>query len=71
MALPVLTKEVKIEERQYMPFPENKQLVVGGPAIVETTRYDDGSLRVRILDGKPSPVELAIAQKWKRMSYQV
>lgn len=71
MAKPVVTKVIEVGEREYMPLPENKRLVVGGPARVENTRYDNGHLKVHILDGKPSPVELAIAQKWKRLGWQV
>jgi hypothetical protein len=44
-------------------------VVIGGPAKVETTMYDDGTTRVRVLEGKTSPIELAMAQKWQRLSY--
>jgi hypothetical protein len=71
MAKPVAKKIVEVGERQYMPFPDNPKLVVGGPARVENTRYDDGQLRVRVIDGQSKPVELALAQKWKRLSYEV
>lgn len=71
MAQVVIRKVVEVSERQYMPIPDNPKLVVGGPARVENIRYDNGHLQVRIVEGKPSPVELAIAQKWKRLSYQV
>jgi len=71
MARPITKKTIEIQPRQYMPLPDNNKLVVGGPARVENTRYDDGQLQVRIVNGKPSPVELAIAQKWERLSWQV
>jgi hypothetical protein len=71
MAQVVVRKTIEVEAKQYMPIPDNPKLVVGGPAKVENIRYDNGHLQVRIVDGQPSPVELAIAQKWERLSYQV
>ena len=71
MAKVVVSKVIEVEARQYMPLPDNSKLVVGGPSKVECSRYDNGHLTVRIVEGKPSPVELAIAQKWQRLSYQV
>lgn len=71
MAKAVVQKVIEVGERQYMPLPDNNKLVVGGPARVENTRYDNGKLQVRIVEGEPSPVELAIAQRWERLSWQV
>jgi hypothetical protein len=71
MAKPVVKKIIEVGERQYMPLPDNNKLVVGGPAEVENIRYDNGQLQVRIVKGQPSPVELAVAQKWERLSWQV
>ena len=71
MAKVIEKKIVEVGERQYIPIPDNRRVVVGGPAKVETLRYDDGLLQVRIVDGKTSPIELAMAQKWKRLSYAV
>jgi hypothetical protein len=66
---PIEKKIVEIKKRQYMPFPQSNRVVIGGPAKVETTMYDDGTTRVRVLEGKTSPIELAMAQKWQRLSY--
>jgi hypothetical protein len=71
MAKAVVQKIIEVGARQYMPLPDNNKLVVGGPAKVENTRYDNGRLGVRIVEGQSFPVELAVAQKWERLSWQV
>jgi hypothetical protein len=71
MAQKVKSKTIAVEQGQYMPLPANNKLVAGGPAKVEVTRYDNGHLDVRIVEGQSVPVELAIIKKWTRLSWEV
>ena len=71
MTKPVISKIIQIEDRQYMPLPANNKLVAAGPGEVEVTRYRDGTLTVRQLAGCSQPIELAIIQKWKRLTWDV
>lgn len=69
MSQAVQTNTVIIKEGQYVPLPGSTKHVLGGPGVIEVTRYVDGGVNGKIIQGTSKPIELAIAQKWERLSW--
>jgi hypothetical protein len=64
------TKIVEIDEGEYVTIPHARH-VLRGPGKLKVTRYDDGRVTGRILEGQAAPIEDAVDDKLVRRTWGV
>jgi hypothetical protein len=65
------TKTLILQEGEYTLLPNTTKWVLCGPAKLQLTRFSDGGVDSKIIEGKSSEQRLAVFKKLKRVGWGV
>lgn len=63
-------RTIEVAEGEYTTIPGTREYVLIGPGRLSITKRGDGSVHGRILEGSPSPADLAARKQLKRRSWE-
>ena len=64
-----VTNIIEVRDGQYVPIPNTLRYVLPGPGRLQVTRYTDGRLASKILEGEMKPTKYAIVKNLQRVGW--